>query len=153
VIGFSFRMLAQMPELQKRLSENPKDISKFIDEGLRCFGVVNTPRLVAKSCNKFGAPFRAGDMVLCCLPMAGRDDRMNPDPNAFNIDRENPVHLTFSVGPHVCVGQGLAKSEMRILTEEWLKRVPSFDLVPGTKYSSRLGTVMSLDNLPLRWKT
>ena len=151
VTGFAFQYLSQDSELQGRLAANPGDIQKFVDEALRAFGVINTPRLVVKDCERFGAPFRAGDMVLCLLSVAGRDDRQNEDPARFNIDRKQAAHLTFSTGPHLCIGHILARTEIRVLTEEWLKRVPRFSAVPGVRHGFRIGTVTAIQSLPLRW--
>lgn len=152
VTGFAFRELARDSGLQARLAAEPADIPKFVDEALRCFGVINTPRLVVKDCERFGAPFRAGDMVLCLLSVAGRDDRGNADPARFDIDRERPTHLTFSTGPHLCIGHILARAEIRVLTEEWLKRVPHFETVAGERHGFRIGTVTAIQSLPIRWE-
>ena len=152
VSSYLYRYLATDPALQKRLAENPADIPKFVEEGLRLFGVVNTPRIVTKDFERFGVKFREGDMVLCMLPLGGRDDRKHSDPNAFNIDRERKDTLTFSSGPHLCLGHLLGRLEIRILTEEWLKRIPSFSLKEGASTPSRVGTVMALESLPLVWK-
>ena len=130
---------------------NPADIPKFVDEALRAFGVINTPRLVVRDCERFGVPFRAGDMVLCLLSVSGRDDRKNQDPASFDIDREQPAHLTFSTGPHLCIGHILARAEIRVLTEEWLKRVPAFTAVPDLRHGFRIGTVTAIQSLPLTW--
>ncbi|WP_068876449.1 MULTISPECIES: cytochrome P450 [unclassified Phenylobacterium] len=151
VSGFAFRQLAHDPALQARLAANPGDIPKFVDEALRAFGVINTPRLVVKDCERFGAPFRAGDMVLCLLSVSGRDDQRNPDPAVFDIDRAQPAHLTFSTGPHLCIGHILARAEIRVLTEEWLKRAPAFGVEPGARSGYRIGTVTAIQSLPLRW--
>ena len=151
VSSYLFRHLAGDAELQARLAREPEKIPDFIEEGLRSFGVVNTPRLVTKDFERFGVPFRTGDMVLCMLPLGGRDDRKNANPNDFDIDRQKIDHVTFSSGPHLCLGHTLARLEMRVLTEEWMKRIPSFHTKPGIKTHSRVGTVMALEQLPLEW--
>ncbi len=151
VSAFSFRELAKRPELQARLVANPDDIPKFVEEGIRCFGVILNPRVVVDDFEKFGVPFGAGDMLVNLLPLSGRDDRMNDDPDNFDIDREKKENLTFSSGPHLCVGHFLARTEIKVLTEEWLKRVPSFRLKAGVKHNYRLGTVIAMLNLPLEW--
>lgn len=151
VSGFSFQMLASRPDLQARLVAHPEDIPKFIDEALRSFGVINTPRLVVKDRDLAGVPFREGDMVLCLLSVAGRDDTVNPDPDVFDIDRVQGSHLTFSTGPHLCIGHILARAEIRILLEEWLKRVPTFTAAAGERHGFRIGTVTAIRSLPLVW--
>ena len=151
VTGFAFRQLADDPSLQARLAANADDIPKFVDEALRAFGVINTPRLVVQDCERFGASFRAGDMVLCLLSVSGRDDRQNDDPSRFDIDRAKSAHLTFSTGPHLCIGHILARAEIRVLTEAWLRRVPAFHAAPGARQGFRIGTVTAIKALPLMW--
>ncbi len=138
--------------MQGRLAADPTLIPKFVDEGLRCFGVINTPRLVVKDCERFGVKFKTGDMVLCLLSMTGRDDRVNGNAARFDIDREHGQHLTFSTGPHLCIGHILARTEIRVLTEEWVKRVPRFAAKPGVRHGFRIGTVTAIQSLPLQWK-
>lgn len=150
--GFIFWQLAKSPALQQKLSDQPALISALVDEGLRMFGVVNTPRIVRKDCEQFGVTFRAGDMVLCMLPLAGRDDRVNPNPYEIDLERAPGNYLTFSRGAHLCVGHFLARTEMRILTEEWLRRIPRFSLVPDSRQVYSAGTTMGLSSLPLQWE-
>lgn len=53
--------------------------------------------------------------------------------------------------PLWCIGHVLGRTELQILTEEWFKRIPRFELAEQEKTGYRLGTVMSLENLALRW--
>lgn len=152
VTGFAFQQLAQMPGLQARLAADPQGLSQaFADEAVRAFGVVNTPRLVVKDKDLLGAPFREGDMVLNLLPVGSRDDRRFEQPNLLDIDRKRAQHITFSTGPHLCVGHALGRAEIRILAEVWFQRIASFELVPDAPRHFRTGTVMALETLPIRW--
>lgn len=151
VTGFAYQQLAQMPELQARLAADPSLIPAFADEAIRLYGVVNTPRLVVEEQTIGAATFRPGEMVLCILCLGSRDPAKFDAPNAFDIDRKRTAHLTFSSGPHLCIGHVLGRAELRILTEEWIKRIPSFNAVGGEKHAFRTGTVMALENLPLEW--
>jgi cytochrome P450 len=149
--GFAFRHLAGDAALQRRLAGEPRLIPKFVEEALRCFGVVNPSRLVIRDSDLLGVPFRAGDMVMCLASEAGRDDRRNPGPRHFDIDRTNPGHLAFATGPHLCLGHILARSEMRVLLEAWLARIPAFRCGPQSRLGFRIGAVVGLDALPLEW--
>jgi len=60
MIGFSFQHLSGDPKLQARLAAEPTLIPKFVEECLRCFAIINTPRLVVKDCERFGVSFKAG---------------------------------------------------------------------------------------------
>lgn len=151
VTGFTFQHLADDPVLQARLAADPSRLSDFAEEGLRMFGVIGTPRLVVKDHDAYGVSFREGEMVLSALWQSGRDDTKLDNPDAFDIDRKDKPHLNFSTGPHLCLGHALARAEMRILADEWLKRVPSFRAKPGVKHGFRIGTVIALESLPLEW--
>jgi len=151
VLTFTWRALAADPALQARLAADPAAIPGFVEEGLRLFGVVNVPRMVAQDCERFGVRFKAGDMVLCLNPQFGRDERENADAKALDVDRAHRRLLTFSIGPHLCLGHNLARMEMRILAEEWVKQIPSFHVAEGFTPAFRAGMVMSLKSLPLRW--
>ncbi len=153
VSSYTYRHLANDKALQRRLADEPAIIPNFVEEGIRSFAVVNTPRIVTKDCERFGVQFREGDMVLCILPLGSRDERRFDHPNTFDVDRKALTHLTFSSGPHLCLGHNLARLEIRVLTEEWMKRIPDFSLKPGVHHKSRAGTVMALESLPLVWNT
>lgn len=151
VTGFSFQHLAGDPALQARLAAEPALLPRFAEEGLRMFGVIGTPRLVVQDFDAHGVSFRTGDMVLNALWQSGRDPAKLDRPNTFDIDRKEMPHLNFSTGPHLCLGHALARAEMRILAEEWLKRVPAFRAKPGVRHGFRIGTVIALESLPLEW--
>ena len=151
VTGFAYQQLAQMPDVQARLAADSTLIGAFADEAIRLFGVVNTPRLVVKAKDIGEAKFRPGEMVLCILCVGSRDPAKFDRPNSFDLDRKRAAHLTFSTGPHLCIGHVLGRAELRILTEEWVKRIPAFSATPGERHAFRMGTVMALENLPLEW--
>jgi len=151
VTGFSFQYLAGDPELQARLAADPSRLPDFAEEGLRMFGVIGTPRLVVEDFDAHGVSFRKGEMVLNALWESGRDDRKIAEPQRFDIDRKEKAHLNFSTGPHLCLGHALARAEMRILAEEWLKRVPAFRATASARHGFRIGTVIALESLPLEW--
>lgn len=151
VTGFAFQQLAQMPELQEKLANDPSLIPAFADEAVRLYGVVNTPRLVVKPREIGEASFQPGEMVLNILCVGSRDPRKFDAPNAFDLGRKRAPHLTFSSGPHLCIGHVLGRTELRILTEEWVRRIPVFRATPGQKHAFRTGTVMALESLPVEW--
>lgn len=150
-LSFGLRYLATQPALQQRMRADLSLVTPFVEESLRLYGVVNTPRIVVKDCEKFGVSFRKGDMLLNCLPMAGWDPHKNVDAASFNIDRASRALITFSTGPHLCIGHFLARSEMRTLITEWMRQIGEFRLEEGYEPAYRAGMVMGLEALPLRW--
>lgn len=151
VTAFSFQHLAGDPALQARLAADPSLAGRFAEEGLRMFGVIGTPRLVVQDLDAHGVSFRKGEMVLCALWQSGRDPQKLSDPDRFDVDRKDMPHLNFSTGPHLCLGHALARTEMRILAEEWLKQVPAFRAAADVRHGFRIGTVIALESLPLEW--
>jgi len=152
-LTFTFNHLAQAPELQARLVAQPEVIPTFVEEALRRFSIVQQPRICKKDVEFQGVQFREGDMVVCSLPLAGMDERKNPNPETFDIDRQNRAHIAFSTGPHTCIGNYLARLEMKVLTEEWTRRIPTFRRKPGTKPEWRSGGVAALAKVHLEWPT
>jgi hypothetical protein len=72
------------------------------------------------------------------------------DPLEFRVDRSPNRHLAFGYGPHICLGQHLAKMEMRILWEELLPRLKSVELA-GTAQLSEANFVNGPKKLPIRY--
>jgi cytochrome P450 len=147
--AFMFYYLAKSPQLQAQIVADPSLIQHFIEESLRMYGVVNTPRQVVKDVEVGGAHMKRGEMVFVMLSLAGRDGRFVADPDMFEISRPSHPHMVFGGGPHMCAGQFLGRIELRILLEEWVKRVKSFTLAPGFEAKFRCWQVMALSELQL----
>lgn len=126
-----FYYLSARPELQAAIADDPSLIPSFVEESLRMYGVVNTPRQVRKDGELDGVAMKEGEMVVAMLTLAGRDERIVENPDAFDLSRTTHPHMTFGGGPHVCVGQHLARLELRTLVEEWFKRFRSFRVESG----------------------
>ena len=81
---------------------------------------------------------------------ANRDEDVFVDPDRFDVGRDPNPHMAFGAGPHVCAGQFLARMELRILVEEWFKRISKFTLAPGYEAEFRSWQVMALSQLDLK---
>ena len=68
-----------------------------------------------------------------------------------DAERPNVMHTTFGVGPHRCVGSNMARIELRVSFEEWLKRIPEFSLKPGTEPTYETSQLRSMSSLHLVW--
>jgi cytochrome P450 len=150
-LSFSMEYLARNPELQDRLRVDPSLIPETIEELLRRFSVVFPARRVAKDVNFHGAELRTGERCTLYLGLANLDPHAFNDPDTVDIERDNKAHLTFNVGPHRCVGSHLARMEMIILFEEWLKRQPNVRIPAKEKVGYRTGIVFAVTSLPLEW--
>ena len=84
---------------------------------------------------------KAGDWVTVYNTSGNFDEKQFPNPHVFDPERQHNRHYTLSGGIHLCLGAHLAKRELRVLLDEWFKRIPSFEAVPGVSHGFRIGTV------------
>ncbi|MDX2277886.1 MAG: cytochrome P450 [Hyphomonadaceae bacterium] len=150
-MGFQARHLAGDRALRRRLADSPGEIPQLIEELLRRYPIGNLGRVVAHDISFFGAELKAGDAVFVPTLAYGLDDRLYEHPEAVELDRTNRFHLSFGAGPHRCIGSMLARTELRIFVEEWLKRVPDFSIKPGHDVWAMAGYVIGIRELPLVW--
>ncbi|WP_254514808.1 cytochrome P450 [Novosphingobium sp. G106] len=155
VLTFTARHLAQHPEHRRRIIEDPAVIPKAAEEYLRRHGLSNTGRLILQDVERKGALMKADEMVLVPIGCSSIDERLYKDAFAVDFDRpENfinnaPVHNTFGNGPHKCVGASLARAEIRVFLEEWLKLIPDFHVDPDGTVPIHMGSVPGIDRLDL----
>jgi len=124
--------LAGNPKAQQQLRDNPDQIPTAIEEFLRTLSPVQA---MARTCLKDtvvqGKEIKAGERVVLVFGAGNRDPEVYEDPHDIKIDREDNRHLAFGGGIHRCLGSNLARKEMVIGLEEFLKRVPSFEHAGG----------------------
>lgn len=154
MIGFIARFLALNPDHRRQLVERLDDdafLKQAIEELVRRHGLANTARVIAEDFDYKGISFRAGDRILPANLFVGMDDRLNDNPLVVDFNREKPVHAAFGNGPHACPGAVLARREIRIFLQEWLRRIPDFRIKPGTKPILATGMVNGVLRLELVW--
>jgi len=127
-IGSAIWHLANNPQDCKYIIENPDKINGAVEELLRAYSPVTMARYVAEDYQYDGCKMSEGDRVLMNFPAANRDPSKFVDPDKVMLDREVNPHIAFGVGIHRCAGSNLARMEMRVSIEEWLKRIPDFRL-------------------------
>lgn len=152
-LGFFARHLALHSKDRQRLSQNMEQIPGAVDELLRRYGVSELARTIRNDIKYKGVTMRAGDMVLLPTLMHGLDERLFERPEEVDFARTNKAHLTFGSGIHRCIGAFLARTELRVFLEEWLPRIPEFQISPGDTITVQPGKVNLITNLPLVWKT
>src|SRR5262249_22001865 len=148
-IGSCLWHLAKTPEDRQRLVREPALMATAIEEFLRAYAPVTMAREVAKETQINGCTFKVGEMVLLSFPAANRDPEMFPDADKVIIDRKENRHAAFGRGIHRCVGSNLARMEMTVAVEEFLKRIPEFSLAGKVTWSE--GSVRGPRRLPLRF--
>jgi len=150
-IPICFGHLAQHPEVVAEIHNNIARLPFLAEELFRRFPLVNEGRMVAADIIYDGVPLKAGDMVLAPTTLHGIDERENGCPMDIDFSRKRKSHSTFGAGVHICAGMHLARLEIVILLEEWLKRIRSFRLKPGTRFITRSGIIGSAPALHLEW--
>jgi cytochrome P450 len=148
-IGASLWHLAKTPGDRGRLVREPELLPSAVEELLRAYSPVTMAREVIKETTICGCPVKPGNMVLLSFPAANRDPAMFPDADEVVLDRKENRHVAFGLGIHRCVGSNLARMEIRVALEEWLKRIPDFHLDPAGKVIWSEGTVRGPRQLPL----
>jgi cytochrome P450 len=151
-IGASLWHLAKTPVDRERLVAEPELIPTAVEELLRAYSPVTMAREVMKETVISGCPVKPGNMVLLSFPAANRDPAMFPDADKVVLDRKENRHAAFGLGIHRCVGSNLARMEMTVALEEWLKRIPDFRLDPAGQVTWSEGTVRGPRQLPLLFK-
>lgn len=154
MIGFIGRFLAEHAQHRRELAariDDDKFVKNAIEELIRRHGIANTARVIVDDYEYKGVQFRAGDRILPANLFVGIDDRIHDHPLEVDFSRQAPSHAAFGNGPHACPGAALARREIRIFLEEWLKRIPEFNVRPGTKPVLATGMVNGILRLELVW--
>lgn len=143
--------LAERPQLLKAMQDDPNRINAFVEESIRWeVPVKHFMRSAVSDCEIGGQAIKAGDWLMLSYQSANRDEAVWADPFAFRIDRESNPQIAFGYGVHVCLGQHLARMEMRILWEELLGRLKSVELNgPGERTISNF--VCGPKHVPIRF--
>ena len=119
---------------------------------IRRHAIINPGRVVTQDIVYKGVHLKKGDMVLCAVSSANIDEKHYPDAWHVDFARADKKNLTFGRGPHVCIGSYVARTELRVFVEEWLKRIPNFQIKEGEKIKMDVGYANRILKLPLTWR-
>ncbi|HET6525133.1 cytochrome P450 [Sphingopyxis sp.] len=143
--------LIQSPSEFERLRSDPTLLPTAVDEMVRWVSpVTHFFRTPTEDVELRGASVAAGQAMMMCYPSANRDEEVFEDPFRFDIGRPQHRHLAFGYGPHLCLGQHLAKLEMRIFYEELLSRIDTV-VLDGEPRWIQTNFVGGLKSLPIRY--
>ena len=144
--------LADNPGQLRQIQADPSLIPALVDEAIRWMTPVKTfMRSATRDTELAGRQIAAGDWLMLCYASGNRDEAVFEDPYAFRLDRRPNRHLAFGYGAHLCLGQHLAKMEMRILFEELLPRLESLELAGEPKLTQAV-FVNGPKTLPIRFR-
>lgn len=147
-LGNAVLRIAQDPELQQMLREHPDRIPDAIEEVLR----IDTPqqampRKAIADTVLGGQSIKAGEFVMLNFASANVDPAAWDNADVFDLDREDRRHLSFGRGLHQCIGQNLARLELRIALTELLARTSNFALANVVR--RRTWPVLAVESMPL----
>jgi cytochrome P450 family 142 subfamily A polypeptide 1 len=132
VIARTLLLLDQHPD-QWALLKGGADLTVAVEEFIRFVTPIHNMCRVAKAdYDLHGTTIPAGNQVVLMYSSANRDPAHFDDPETFDVTRAGNHHIAFGFGTHFCLGAALARLEIRTFFEEFLRRVDSFRVVPGS---------------------
>jgi cytochrome P450 len=150
-MNFMMLFLARSPETRHALSGDLEHLSSSLQELLRRFSMVTVAREVTRDLEFEGVSLKRGEMMVVPTLLHGLDMRENPDPMSVDFKRRSVSHSIFGGGIHTCAGAHLAKTEIRIMLEEWLTRIPEFKVADESEIQFVGGIVASVKPFSLSW--
>ncbi len=130
-VGILARFLAEQPDLQRLLRDEPGRLGYAIDEILRIRAPLLTNRRVTQCPVEIGGEkIGAQERVSIVWVSGNRDGRVFEDPLAFRWDRDPKQNLLYGAGIHACPGAGLARLELRVVMEELLAGTRAIAAIP-----------------------
>jgi cytochrome P450 len=149
-MAFLFKLLAEDPPLRRRIREEPKVVDGLVEEALRCFPAIPLiSRTVRGDVDFHGIEWKDGDRLLLLLSAANADPDVFPSPEVVDPNRVPNRHVGFGQGPHRCAGAHLARMELRVLLEEWHRRIPDYHLGDQSAATHEVSVAVRLTTLPL----
>ncbi len=143
------------PAQRARLTAGPELAGPAVEELLRYLSILqfDVRRTALTDVEIGGHVIAAGETVVLALPVANRDPARFPDPDTLDLGRSAAGHLAFGHGVHQCLGQHLARCELRIALTALFERLPDLRLaVPVAEVPTRERmAVYGVDRLPVAW--
>lgn len=144
--------LCESPAEFEKVGNDPALIPKLVEESIRwTTPVKHFMRTATEDTELSGRQIAKGDWMMLCYASGNRDEEVFEDPFSFKTDRDPNHHIGFGHGAHVCLGQHLARMEMRILFEELVPRLKALDF-DGEPAMSESFFVSGPKRLPIQYE-
>ena len=146
-------LLLQRPELLARVRDDRSLVSKLIDEAIR-FEPTSTVKVrqAARDVEIGGVMIPQGALVQCVIASANRDEDIFENADEFDIDRKLKPSFTFGYGPHMCIGQFVAKLELSAAVNAVLDLFPNVRLDPDQPAPQiQGGQLRGASSIPVIW--
>jgi cytochrome P450 family 142 subfamily A polypeptide 1 len=154
VISGGMEQLLLNPDQHKLLLEEPAVIGTAVEEMLRWVSPIkNMCRTVAHDTDYMGQRLREGQKCMLLYESANRDETKFADPYRFDVQRQPNDHVAFGFGSHYCLGQALARLELKVMFEQLLTRLPDLDFAadPAGLPRRRANFISGLESMPVRF--
>ncbi|RII20581.1 Cytochrome P450-SU2 [Streptomyces sp. YIM 130001] len=155
MIGKMIAMLLADRGRWERLLAEPNLVRTAVEEALRFdtnlgFGL---RRYLTEDAEVGGATLPGGTTVICSMPAANRDADVFDDAEQMDLGRSPNPHLNFGAGPHSCLGQALARTELQVVLEVLLRKLPTLELAVPVEDLTRVEGLLvgGLRTVPVRW--
>jgi cytochrome P450 len=150
-ISHTMNNLIQNPDQLRFLQENPDKIEWAVEEFLRFASpVYHFRRTATKDVELNGVQIKTGQKVVPWFASGNRDETVFENPNRMDVTRNPNEHMTFGRGgPHMCLGNALARIELKIMFEDLIQRVDSVELDGEIDYL-RSNFVHGIKRMPVK---
>lgn len=153
VLSGGMLALLECPDQAERLRADPALLPTAVEEMLRWVTPIkDMVRTTTRAVDVGGTTIPEGAEVLLLYPSANRDEAVFTEPDVFDVGRQPNPHLAFGFGPHVCLGNQLARLELRVMFEQLATRLPDIALAePGPFPHLASNFISGLQTLPVRF--
>jgi cholest-4-en-3-one 26-monooxygenase len=154
VISGGMEQLLLHPEQRKLLIEDPAKLPTAVEEMLRWVSPIkNMCRTVTHDTEFLGQQLVEGQKCMLLYESANRDETKFADPFRFDAERQPNEHVAFGFGAHFCLGQALARLELRVMFEQLLDRMPDIELTVDARDLPRrpANFISGLEAMPVRF--
>jgi len=154
VISGGMEQLLLHPDQRQLLTDEPSKIPTAVEEMLRWVSPIkNMCRTVTRDTEFMGEELVAGQKCMLLYESANRDETRFVDPFRFDVQRQPNEHVAFGFGAHFCLGQALARLELRVMFEQLLVRIPDleFAIDPADLPRRPANFISGLESMPVRF--
>jgi cytochrome P450 len=145
--------LGRHPEARRRIHDDPNLWAKAVEELLRFVSPVQgLARTTTRDVELHGVTIPAGDQVLVLYGSANHDERVYPDPDRFDLDRENvKAHWGFGHGIHYCLGNAVARLEIGVALKTLVERLGDWEVDEAAVHLDQLVPTRGVASAPVRF--
>jgi cytochrome P450 len=146
-------MLLEHEEPRVKLIEDPSLMRNAVEELLRYLSIVHltTCRVAIEDIEIGGETIKAGEGIVALVSSANRDASQFENPDALDITRDARAHVAFGFGVHQCLGQTLARLELRVTLNSVLRKIPTLKLAQPIDDLKFKGYINGVQSMTVTW--